>query len=61
MDVKQIKMQKPNLFWDVLKTTVRGESINYGAQKKKLIDTKMMTVEGKIKELEENLQDDEDN
>ena len=43
------------------KTAVRGESIKYGAQKKKLIDNEMMIVEGKIKDLEENLQDNDDN
>ena len=51
----------PNLLWDVIKTAVRGESIKYGAQKKKLIDNEMMTVERKIKDLEENLQDNDDN
>ena len=51
----------PNIQWDVIKTAVRGESIKYGAQKKKLIDNEMMIVEGKMKDLEENLQDNDDN
>ena len=51
---------KEVLIWLQLKEAKRGESIKYGALKK-LIDNKMMIVEGKIIELEENLQDNDDN
>ena len=44
-----------------MKTTVRGESIKYGAQKKKLVDNDVAKIEQKIKNLEESLKDNDDN
>lgn len=42
----------PNLLWDTIKMSVRGESIKYGTRKKKIMNTEILRLENRIKELE---------
>ena len=47
------KEANPNLLWDTIKTAIRGESIKYGASKKKIIDNEMIQLERDIQNFEE--------
>ena len=44
-----------NLLWDTIKMAVRGESIKFGARKKKEINNDIKELEGKIQNLESRL------
>ena len=43
----------PNLLWDTIKMAVRGESIKYGASKKKIMNDSIAQIEKEIQYLEE--------
>ena len=45
----------PNLLWDTIKMAVRGESIKYGASKKKNMNDAITKIEKEIQYLEEKL------
>ena len=47
------KDANPNLLWDTIKMSIRGESIKYGASKKKEINETMIKIEQDIQKLEE--------
>ena len=49
------KNANPNLLWDVVKMTVRGESIKYGSKIKKKRDKQMENLENQIQNLENRL------
>ena len=49
------KEANPNLLWDTIKMSVRGESIKFGAQKKKEINCKIKTIEKDISVLQDLL------
>ena len=49
------KNANPNLLWDVVKMTVRGESIKYGSKIKKKRDKQMENLENQIPNLENRL------
>ena len=43
----------PNLLWDTIKMAIRGESIKYGASKKKVMNDTLSRIEREIQYLEE--------
>ena len=47
------KDANPNLLWDTIKMSIRGESIKYGASKKKEVNEIMIKIERDIQLLEE--------
>ena len=47
------KDANPNLLWDTIKMSIRGESIKYGASKKKFVNDKINKLELSISNLEE--------
>ena len=49
------KNANPNLLWDLVKMTVRGESIKYGSKIKKKRDKQMENLENQIQNLENRL------